>query len=268
VHYVTGEPIAGAQVLVYGSDGKLRSRERTNEHGVFPTFFPVGQYSLRVQVKGFSFAPAAAGALSGGDAIVYGGGSLSVKDPDTPLSIVIPMKPVAAPETNMRMRLLYVWQLVERFGRVLSWPLFLAGAILNTVLVFLAPGLLFLTIEALYVALVIIKIALEVRVRPAHGQVRDAITHIPLDLAVVRLFEQSNNRLIMTRVTNGQGKFFALPPAGTYRVTVAKPGYATFSKDNVKIQSEHDTTLQMIADLMPVAPKPMGGLAAARASTV
>ncbi|MEX2054881.1 MAG: carboxypeptidase-like regulatory domain-containing protein, partial [Candidatus Andersenbacteria bacterium] len=162
---------------------------------------------------------------------------------------------------------LHIWQTMQHLGRVLSWPIFLAGALLNTVLVFMAPRPLYLVIEITYIALVIIKIALEVRIRPAYGQVRDAITHVPLDLAVVRLFEQGTNRLIMTRVTNNQGKFFALPPAGTYTVTISKAGYATFSKQDVELTSEHDTTLQLTADLMPVAP-PGGGLAQARASVL
>src|SRR6185369_4817805 len=109
-----------------------------------------------------------------------------------------------------RIRLLHIWQSTQHLGRILSWPIFLAGALLNTVLVFMASRPLYLVLEVLYIVLVIIKISLEVRVRPAYGQVRDAITHVPLDLAVVRLLEQGTNRLVMTRVTNNQGKFFAL----------------------------------------------------------
>ncbi len=269
VHYQTGDPIAGAQVLIYGADGKLRSRERTTMQGVFPTFFPAGEYSLTVQATGFTFAPAASRVLAPANSILYSGGTLSVKNPDKPLSIVIPMKPTATEISTLNIRLLHIWQSTQRWGRALSWPLFLAGATLNTLLVFLAPELIYLILEILYIILVILKIALEIRVRPAYGQVRDAITHIPLDLAVVRLFDQKTNRLVMTRVTNTQGKFFALPAAATYRVTISKPGYATFSKENVEIKSEHDTTLQMTADLMPVAPRPAtGGLQAARAATV
>ena len=200
--------------------------------------------------------------------MLYSGGTITVPDSNEPLRVVIPMKPTSAEVSSSRIRLLHAWQTVQHTGRALSWPLFVAGALLNTILVFLSPAVIFLVIEGVYVALVITKIALEVRVRPAYGQVRDAITHIPLDLAVVRLFDQGTNRLIMTRVTNTQGKFFALPPAGTYRVTIAKQGYAIFSKDNVEIASEHDTTLQMTADLMPVAPRAAGGLAAARAAAL
>ena len=82
----------------------------------------------------------------------------------------------------------------------------------------------------------------------------DAITHVPLDLAVVRLYEQGTNRLVMTRVADNQGRFFALPPPGRYTVTVTKPGYASFARENIEITAAHDAKLQMKVDLMPVAP--------------
>ncbi|GEM_PF-2252368 len=267
VHYSTGEPLAGVQVLIYGQDGKLRASERTNDQGTFPTFFPAGQYTIGVEAPGFAFASAASRALAPEGGLLYTGGNIVVSDTNKPLTIVIPMKPQAAQVSSLRIRALHLWQGLQQLGRMLSWPIFLVGALLNTALVFIDSRPLYLILEVIYVVLVILKIALEVRVRPAYGQVRDAITHIPLDLAVVRLFEQGSNRLVMTRVTNNQGRFFALPPAGTYVVTITKPGYANFSKQNIEIKSEHDTTLQVTADLMPIAPHP-SGLTHARAATL
>lgn len=268
IHYKTGEAIAGALVLVYGDDGKLKAQERTNEQGYFASFFPPGVYRLAVRADGFAFAATADKSLAP-DSILYSGGQVTVKDANKPPAIVIPMKPTVGEITTLRVRLLHSWQIVQRLGRLLSWPLFIAGALLNTALVFVAPSLLYLVIEVVYVVLVIVKIAVEIRMRPAYGLVRDAITHIPLELAVVRLLEEGTNRLVMTRVTNNQGKFFALPPAGTYTITIAKSGYGTFAKEGVEITSEHDTTLQLTADLMPVAPQQgLGGLARARAATL
>jgi hypothetical protein len=106
----------------------------------------------------------------------------------------------------------------------------------------------------MYVVLIIVKLVLEVRVGPAYGLVRNAITHIPLDLAIVRLFDQSTNRLVMTRIANAEGKFFALPSSGTYMISVTKPGYAPFSRENVVINSGSDSVLQITADLMPLVP--------------
>lgn len=263
VHYRTNEPIAGVVVLIYGGDGKLRMQERTNDKGEFPTLFPPGQYSLRVQSQEFTFAPAASLSVRPEQGILYSGGNITVPAGGQPVNIVIPMKPIGGELSSSRSRLLNTWQNVQRLGRLASWPVFIVGSLLNTVLIFWLPSGLFLVLEILYVFLVIIKVVLEVRIRPAYGLVRDSITHVPLDLAVVRLFEKGTNRLIMTRITDSQGKFFALPPAGTYTVTITKPGYAVFSKEDVSIASEQDAVLQMTADLMPVAPS--GGLAQVQA---
>ena len=198
--------------------------------------------------------------------VLYTGGMLTVQDGSRPLTITIPLKPVGQEISTGRTRLLHFWQAVQKGSRTLSWPVFLLGAILNTVLIFWVPTILYLVAELSYVGLVIVKVALEVRVRPAYGLVRDAITHVPLDLAVVRLYEQGTNRMIMTRVTNNQGKFFALPPASTYTVTVTKPGYAVFSKQHVTIAPDQDSVLQITTDLMPVTPQ--SGLAMARAAVL
>lgn len=264
LHYRTGEAIAGAQVFVYSADGKLRTTLRTNERGEFPTLFPAGEYTLGVKVQGFTFAPTAARAVQPSSGILYTGGALSVRDGNVPLSMVVPMKPSSEQVGSLKARLLHFWQAAQYTARILSWPVFLTGALLNTVLIFWTPSALFLVIEVLYVLLVIVKVSMEVRLRPAYGLVRDAITHVPLDLAVVRLYEQGTNRLVMTRVANSQGRFFALPPSGTYTVTVSKQGYAVFSKQNVAIAGEQDSVLQITTDLMPVAPRP--GLSQAQAA--
>jgi len=217
----------------------------------------------------YIFAAAASKNISPPGSILYTGGKITVRSADRPPTVIIPMKPSGAEVTGMRMRLLQGWQSLQRLGRILSWPIFLIGALLNTLLVFIAPSGLYLFVEVLYIILVLVKITLEIRVRPAYGVVRDAITHIPLELAVVRLFEGDTRRLVMTRVTNSQGKFFALPPAGTYTITVSKPGYATFTKSQIEIKSEHDTTLQMTASLMPIAPiATTTGLTRAKAQTL
>ncbi len=267
IHHKTGQPIAGAQILIYGADNKLRATDKTNERGEFSTLLPAGTYTIDVKAVGFSFASTTSKAFQPENGMVYSGGKLTVTNGDKPLDITVPMKPAGEEVSSLQMQALHIWQQIQKMGRMLSWPLFVAGALLNTVLIFWKPGVLFLTIEVLYVILVIMKVALEVRVRPAYGVVRDAITHIPLDLAVIRLYEQGSNRVIMTRVADAKGRFFAIPPAGVYTISITKPGYAVFSKDNVSIQPEQDSVLQLTADLMPVAP-PTGGLRQARASVL
>jgi hypothetical protein len=254
VHYQTGQGIAGAEVLIYDTEGKLRMRQRTNDQGGFSTFFPPGQYTVAVQVEGFTFASTAAVGVRPSSGLLYTGGALVVTSAEEPIKMVIPMKPAVAKVGSWKTSLLLRWQLVQRLVRGLSWPIFLSGALLNTFLIFVAPGVWHLVLEILYVILVLAKIVLELKVRPAYGLVRDAITHIPLDLVAVRLLDAKTNRLVMTRVTDAQGRFFALPPAGYYNVVMGKPGYAPFIKQGVVIRDERNAVLQITAEMMPVAP--------------
>ena len=65
------------------------------------------------------------------------------------------------------------------------------------------------------------------------GMVYDALKKLPIDLAVVRLYEQYLNpgekmkrwRLISTQVTDKQGRFLFLAKPGAYHIQVAKAGF-------------------------------------------
>jgi len=69
------------------------------------------------------------------------------------------------------------------------------------------------------------------RKRKGFGTVYHAISRTPVDLAVVRLFlvedkaNPSLGRLVKSRVTDKQGRFFFLVQPGTYRLTVTKAGF-------------------------------------------
>ncbi|MFH2105344.1 MAG: chitobiase/beta-hexosaminidase C-terminal domain-containing protein, partial [Parcubacteria group bacterium] len=62
--------------------------------------------------------------------------------------------------------------------------------------------------------------------RQGWGVVYDSLTKQPLDLALVRLFDQKTNKLVETRVTDVAGRFlFIVEPEKSYYLTVDKPYY-------------------------------------------
>ena len=254
VHYQTNEGIAGARVTVLAADGAVVARRRTNLRGAFTVSLNQGSYTVKVAAKGFAFSPAAATLSLQEDDVLYAGGQLNVTD-GVSLAVVVPMKPTGETVGSLEAQTLAVWQIAQRYGHRWSWPIFVIGAVLNTALMLWLAQRMYLGIELFYVGLVLVKILLEVHLRPSYGLVRDAFSHVPIGLAVVRLHERGTNRLVLTRVTDNQGKFFALPPSGVYNVVVSKPGYATFTKDNVPVSSDHDTTLRIKVNLMPVVPQ-------------
>lgn len=63
------------------------------------------------------------------------------------------------------------------------------------------------------------------RRREKWGLVYNAITKQPVDLAIVRLLDSATGAIKQTRITDAQGRFAFLSPAGAYRLQVVKPGF-------------------------------------------
>ncbi len=253
LQYQTGQPIAGAQVFVYDRDNKLRATERTNEQGAWPTLFPPGEYSLKVAADGFEMAASASPSVRpAGAGVLYAGGFFTVPENSGPLTIVIPVRPLVAEARAVRRWMSHSVQAVTQIAHVLAWPVIGVGAVFSTGLVFWRPSVAVLVVEGLYVGLVALRTGVGWQTRPAYGVVRAGTTKAGVDLAVVRLFTADTNRLVMTRVTNSQGRFFALPPVGVYTVTVTKPGYGSFTKE--KVTMGKGSGQQLTVDLMPLVP--------------
>ncbi|MEI7741803.1 MAG: carboxypeptidase regulatory-like domain-containing protein [bacterium] len=63
------------------------------------------------------------------------------------------------------------------------------------------------------------------RKRKNWGSVYDSLTKMPVALAVVRLLDAATGRLLQSRVTDKQGRYFFIADTGRYKITVTKPGY-------------------------------------------
>jgi hypothetical protein len=62
--------------------------------------------------------------------------------------------------------------------------------------------------------------------RQKWGIVYDALSKLPVDLAVVRLYSQKDKRLIQTKVTDREGRYLMIvKEPGRYYLSVTKPGY-------------------------------------------
>ena len=251
----SGERITSVDIIVKAMNGKVLGKYKTGDKGEVRLSLQVGQYTLELKERGYDFAPAGSVVSVGQDDIIYGGGRLQVKRQDQPMLVVIPLRRIAQNLGAFYSGVLKLWQILQHRGHALTWPFYIAGAGLNTGLLLWTPSMQYLFIEVLYIALVLVRVWVEMRQAPSYGYVRDAISHVPLDLAVVRLYKEGTNKLIMTRATNAQGKFFALPPPGNYMITVSKPGYANFTKHDLSIKKEQSSSIQIKTDLMPVVPE-------------
>ncbi len=66
---------------------------------------------------------------------------------------------------------------------------------------------------------------LGLRKKEVWGEVYDTDKKLPVDLAIVRLIDEGNGKVIQTRVTDMHGRYLFTPKAGTYRLEVVKDGF-------------------------------------------
>jgi hypothetical protein len=64
------------------------------------------------------------------------------------------------------------------------------------------------------------------------------VTKVAIDLAIVRLYHATNNRLVKSMVTDGEGKYFFVVDPGQYRLTVTKSGFLFPSTDLVGVKDD------------------------------
>ena len=61
--------------------------------------------------------------------------------------------------------------------------------------------------------------------RKGWGIVYNALTKLPVDLAIVRLLDAATGGVVQTRVTDKQGRFIFIAPIGNYLIDVIKRGF-------------------------------------------
>ncbi|MCX6745912.1 MAG: hypothetical protein NTX00_02725 [Candidatus Parcubacteria bacterium] len=113
---------------------------------------------------------------------------------------------------------------VKQVSQNIITPILLILAALNTI-----PAVLALTISVLpYLHLLFIEPFLWFfrGKRRKWGIVYDALTKLPVSLAVVRLYSKENKRLIQTKVTDKEGRYLLIvKETGQYYLSVTKPDY-------------------------------------------
>jgi hypothetical protein len=63
------------------------------------------------------------------------------------------------------------------------------------------------------------------RKRKSWGIVYDALTKLPVDLAIVRLMDATSGRIIRSAVTDRAGRYVFIVPQGSYRIVAIKNGF-------------------------------------------
>lgn len=80
--------------------------------------------------------------------------------------------------------------------------------------------------------------------RKGWGVVYHSLSKMPVDLAIVRLYEKVTNRLVQTRVTDKEGRFAFFVQPGQYFIKVVKPNFS-FPTNFLKEKKEDEKYLDI-----------------------
>lgn len=119
--------------------------------------------------------------------------------------------------------------------RYATFPLLILGTFLSAIFVFAAATPLNIIVFLLYGLIWIIEALKLFQVRSV-GHIYAVTNKKPLDLSIVRLFDENTGRLVTTQVSDSRGRFSLLVNQGVYTLTVSRDGFAPFEKKNVKLQ--------------------------------
>jgi len=103
--------------------------------------------------------------------------------------------------------------------------------------------------------------------REKWGQVYNSLNKLPIDLAMVRLVDQSTGRIVQSRVTDAQGRYIFSAKPGKYKIAVTKDGLVfpsallkEFKTDGTRADIYHGEAIEvseenaMVAVNIPIDP--------------
>lgn len=126
---------------------------------------------------------------------------------------------------------------VEDNARTVAAPVAVATAVANVTTAATATATAIPYMLYVYSFLAHPTLLIARRRRKKWGVVYNALTKLPVDLAIVRLIDAKTKRIIRSMVTDRDGRYFFIVPPGEYTLAAAKPGY-TFPTGYMKHEKD------------------------------
>lgn len=248
----SNRPIKGAIVTIFDEYGKPRSTVKTRADGTFGVLLPQGKYRLVISHRDYEFSPRPEGVLLFPDERLYLGDELLTTSDESlvPVVVAVKKKPGVRGQTDDGW-LGGVGQRLKVMQAKSASGILIVGAALNTIALIRTPTTLFLVLGGIYAVLLLFEI-LRMRVsQQALGMVLDAVKKTPVQLALVRLLDKVNNRIVGTAVTLPKGHFLLMPPPGNYRMQVIHKNYQLYTDDHVPVHKWASGAARIEARLQP-----------------
>lgn len=212
------EPLASVRLVTPGAYGATASSAVTDRNGRYRLIAHPGEYVVDVKKTGFVFPSKFLKAKSPIYDNILPSARIIIKDHGV-ITKNIPIDPVDGHGRSKAFRkgiyLSKSAQYLLAYGSpfVLIWfPLWR-----NSV----AAWLIF----AGFVLVILHRMFTYKPAQPAFGTVRDAVSHDPVEQAVVRVFSAKFNKLLETQVTGPKGRYAFVVQPGAYYLLLKKSGY-------------------------------------------
>jgi len=223
-----GTPIAGAIVLIIDAQtGKVREQSRTGKEGYFSSFLQKGKYFFEVRKQGWQITAEKPNYQLAKTETLYDGTVVTQKE-NSVLALIIALRPLERLPGEVKRFFLGLIYRIELMMDKISWPTLITFFAINTFIYFDTKSFSALFVGFLYIIIAIFKITMRIRKKQTFGMVYDQSTKETIDLAIIRLYDTQTNRLVATRVTDKEGKFFLLMNHGKYNFTVIREGYQSY----------------------------------------
>lgn len=155
-------------------------------------------------------------------------------DKNDAVAVNIPIDPVVTSEQS--------WQLILRkFLRKAQENIAFISIILSIVALLIAPtvavGLMALVQVGVYVLFRRLSVSSKVK---SWGIVYDAKTHLPVERAIVRIFDKKFNKLLETQITGPNGRYGFFVRRNVFYVTAEREGYVRHVSPDIDLSSKDE----------------------------
>ncbi len=216
----TGQGISLVAVRLFEKEfNKLLKTELTDNKGRFGFLVGPGKYYIQVVKKDFAF-PSKAVSKD------YHGQILELKK-DQPIIVDIPL------DSNKKVleHRLNILSKITDFLAVIRIPLLVIGTLISIAFVVVYHRTIDIIIISFYSLIWIWEIYGLISKSKAFGNIFEFMTHTPVNLAIIRVFNDTNNKLVSTKVSNAKGRFRFMINQGDYYTTASKQGYERYKSE-------------------------------------
>jgi len=218
----SNQPVPIAVVRIFDQEfKKLLETQITDKNGRFGFLVKPGKYYINIIKTDYTFPSK----FVRND---YHGEPFEVKE-DSVISVNIPIDPNVH---KLALRLNIISKLMKIFNDA-QIPVSILGTVLCIFIYISYPDLLNLLVVIFYL-LIWLNELYQLRKGHLFGMVMKKIDEAPIALAIIRVFDEATNKLIATRVTESQGKYYYLTGPGNFYLTAVKENFNPYKVNDLK----------------------------------